>query len=189
MPDLSKHPILHQISEVIHAIEICGASPALTNAVCKASALYEPAFALVDAKSATLDAVAAVVPSGTPLLVIDDAEIERQVLAAGLDVAPRVTPEQIDALMARVVYTFDERPNGSTVTFAHALLDGTFFVATGMSACVSPENYNSEIGRNIAMSNAARAARDKLWELEGYRLRATMLTDAEFVGGSMAITD
>lgn len=40
MPDLSKHPILHQISEVIHAIEICGASPALTNAVCKASALY-----------------------------------------------------------------------------------------------------------------------------------------------------
>lgn len=100
-----------------------------------------------------------------------------------------MTPEQIDALMARVVYTFDERPNGSTVTFAHAMLDGTFFLATGMSACVSPENYNSEIGRNIATSNAARAARDKLWEVEGYRLRANMISDAEFIGGSMAITD
>jgi hypothetical protein len=43
-----------------------------------------------------------------------------------------------------------------------------------MSACVSAENYNSEIGRNIATSNAARAARDKLWEFEGYRLRANL---------------
>lgn len=189
MPDLSKHPILRQISDLIHSIEALGASSLLTNLVCKAHALYEPAEALVDAKAATLDAVAVVVPSGTPLLVIDDAEIERQVLAAGLDVAPRVTPEQIDALMARVVYTFDERPNGSTVTFAHAMLDGTFFLATGMSACVSPENYNPEIGRNIATSNAARATRDKLWELEGYRLRANMISDAEFLGGSMAITD
>ena len=189
MPDLSKHPILRQISELVQAIEACGASPALTDAVCKAYALYEPAEALVDAQTATLEALEVVVPAGTPLLVIDDAGIEQQVRAAGADVAPRVTPEQIDALMARVVYTYDERPNGSTVTFAHALLDGTFFLASGMSACVSLANYNAEIGRNIATSNAARAARDKLWELEGYRLRATMLTDAEFVGGSMAITD
>ena len=189
MPDLSKHPILRQISDLIQAIEVCGASPALTDAVIKACALYEPAEALVDAKIATLEAREVVVPAGTPLQVIDDAGIEQQVRAAGSDVAPRVTPEQIDALMARVVYTYDERPNGSTVTLAHALLDGNFYLASGMSACVSPANYNAEIGRNIATSNAARAARDKLWELEGYRLRANLLSDAEFIGGDMAITD
>ena len=185
MPDLSKHPILRQISELVQAIEACGASPALTDAVCKAYALYEPAEALVDAQTATLEALEVVVPAGTPLQVIDDAGIEQQVRAAGSDVAPRVTPEQIDALMARVVYTYDERPNGSTATFAHAFLDGKFFVASGMSACVSAENYNSEIGRNIATSNAARAARDKLWEFEGYRLRANLQTDAQFINEIM----
>lgn len=187
MPDLSKHPILRQLSELVQAIEACGASPALTYAVCKASALYEPAGALVDAQTATLDAVEVVVPAGTPLLVIDDAGIEQQVRAAGLDVAPRITPEQIDALMARVVYTYDERPNGSTVTLAHALFDGTFYLASGMSNCISPVNYNPEIGRNIATSNAARAARDKLWELEGYRLRAHLQTSAECARALAAI--
>ena len=187
MPDISKHSILRQISDLIYAIEALGASSALTNVVCKAYALYEPAEALVDSRTATL--VSGSVSSGSPLPAIADSDIERQIRSAGADVAPRVTPEQIDALMARIVYTYDERPNGSTVTFAHALLDGQFWLASGTSACVSPANYKSEIGRKLAAGNAERAARDKLWELEGYRLRATMLTDAEFVGGSMAITD
>lgn len=105
---------------------------------------------------------------------LDDDAIERQVREAGADSAPRVTPDQINALMARVVYTYDERPNDSTVTFAHALLDGSFFLASGMSACVSSANYNADIGRQIAQDNAAKAARDKLWELEGYRLRCQL---------------
>ena len=54
MPDLSKHPILQQISDLIHAIEVCGASPALTKAVCMAEALYKPAEALVDSKVSTI---------------------------------------------------------------------------------------------------------------------------------------
>lgn len=121
--------------------------------------------------------------------ISDDLAIEAQIKSAGAETAPRVTPAQIDALMARVVFSYDERPNGSTVTFAHALLDGQFYLASGTSACVSAANYNSAIGRKLATSNAECAARDKLWELEGYRLRATLLADAEFVGGSMAITD
>ena len=40
MPDISKHPILRQISELVQAIELCGASPALTNAVSMACALF-----------------------------------------------------------------------------------------------------------------------------------------------------
>ncbi len=179
MPDISKHPILRQISELVQAIELCGASPALTNAVSMACALYEPAEALVDSKTAVLSQF----ENAT-----DDA-IEQRIQEVGADAAPRVTPGQIDALMARVVYTFDERPNGSTATFAHAFLDGAFHLASGMSACVSPANYNSEIGRKIATDNAARLARDKLWELEGYRLRATIASNQEFISGSMAITD
>ena len=65
-------------------------------------------------------------------------------------VAPRVTKADIDALMARVTYTVEQRPGGTTSTFVHAFLDGKFFLATGFSACVNAEN--------------------KLWELEGYRL-------------------
>lgn len=179
MPDISKHPVLRQISELIRAIEVCGASPELTQAVCLAAALYAPVEALVDSKTA-------VIGHFEPAA---DGAIEAQIKAIGADTAPRVTPAQIDGLMARVVYTYDERPNGSTVTFAHALLDGQFYLASGTSACVSAANYKPEIGRKLATSNAERAARDKLWELEGYRLRATLMADAEFVCGGMAITD
>lgn len=39
MTDISKHPLLKQAYEVCQAIELCGASTELTNAVTKASAL------------------------------------------------------------------------------------------------------------------------------------------------------
>lgn len=41
------------------------------------------------------------------------------------------------------------------------------FVITESSACVSPENYNEEIGTNICLDKIA----DKIWELEAYRLQ------------------
>ena len=41
------------------------------------------------------------------------------------------------------------------------------FIVTGESAAASPENFDEEIGRSIARSNA----RDKIWQLEGYLLR------------------
>lgn len=105
-----------------------------------------------------------------PLPLIDDEAAEQLIRAVGADEAPRVTKEVIDALMARIVYTCEQRPNGSTTTLCHAFLDGQFFLATGMSACVSVENFNAELGRELATGKAANAARDKLWELEGYRL-------------------
>lgn len=86
--------------------------------------------------------------------------------------APRVTPAEIAALMERVHYQVELRPAGSTSTFVHAFLDGRFYLGTGHSACVSPENYRQEIGTDIASRHARRIAEDKLWELEGYRLYA-----------------
>ena len=99
---------------------------------------------------------------------MNDQEIEKDIQAKGLT-APRITKDQIDALMARVLFYYVV-PEGTTSTFAHAYLDGKFYLATGHSACVSPENFNAEIGIKIAQSKAEAAARDKLWELEGYRL-------------------
>lgn len=99
--------------------------------------------------------------------------IEDEIQAKGLT-APRVTKADIDALMARIVYTYDVRPNGSTSTLAHAFLDGEFLLASGHSACVSVENFDAELGMKIATENARKAAENKLWELEGYALRKSM---------------
>ena len=101
---------------------------------------------------------------------MNDHDIEQEIQAKGLT-APRVTPADIKALMDRIVYTFDVRPNGSTTTLAHAFLDGNFYLATGVSACVSVENFDAELGKDIAIAGAKAAAEDKLWELEGYALR------------------
>ena len=87
-------------------------------------------------------------------------------------VAPRVTKDQIDALMDRVVYVNVQQPGDTTSTFVHAYLDGKFFLATGFSGCVNKENFDAGIGLRLALSNAEKQAENKLWELEGYRLFA-----------------
>jgi hypothetical protein len=103
--------------------------------------------------------------------------IEQQIRAKGLN-APRVTPGQVDALMARVAFIAEQRPGGSTSTFVHAFLDGKFYLATGKSACVDPANFDAGIGFEIASKQCSQLARDKLWELEGYALYKQLL-DAE----------
>jgi hypothetical protein len=103
---------------------------------------------------------------------MNDNQTEQAIQAKGLT-APRITPDQIAMLHASLTYVTSV-PEGSTSTFVHAYLPGTsgrmFHLATGHSACVSPENFNAELGYNIAFSKAQALAKDKLWELEGYRL-------------------
>lgn len=94
--------------------------------------------------------------------------IEEMIQAKGLT-APRVHPETIERLKARIEFR-QVVPEGTTSTFIHAFLDGRFFLGSGHSACVNPENFDSAIGHSIAMSKARQAAEEKLWELEGYRL-------------------
>lgn len=100
---------------------------------------------------------------------MNDQELEQEIQAKGLT-APRVTNDQINALMARVSY-FGGRIGETTSTVVHAFLDGEFLLASGHSACVSAANYDAEIGFNLAKSNAEKKARDQLWQLEGYALR------------------
>lgn len=104
-----------------------------------------------------------------------DQSVEQEIQAKGLN-APRITPEHINDLMERVIFNIVVL-EGTTSTFAHAYLDGKFHLATGYSACVSPENFDAEIGQKIALNKAEAMAKDKLWELEGYRLYAC-LTDS-----------
>lgn len=108
---------------------------------------------------------------------MNDSRIEQEIKAKGLN-APHVTKDMIDALMKRVSYFFVV-PEGTTSTFAHAFLDQKFFLASGHSACVSPENFNEELGRSIAMDKANAASRDRLWEMEGYRLYASLHNDPQ----------
>lgn len=77
--------------------------------------------------------------------------------------APKVTLDQINALIVGAQFWQVE---GTTLTVcAMKLKNGTMVV--GQSACVSPENFDAEIGKNIAYDDAI----DKVWSLEGYLLR------------------
>lgn len=102
-------------------------------------------------------------------MIDSDSVVEAMIQDKGLT-APRVMPKAIDALVASLIFHVHTYP-GTTATIALATLPNGFVVAQGQSACASPENYNKEIGDKIAVDNARDAARQKLWELEGYVLK------------------
>ena len=112
-----------------------------------------------------------------------DQAIERAIVSAGANVAPRVTPADIEAaIVAEHYFTAEEGVQGALaktnpdlgvevpslnlLTFCVLTLRNGFTV-TGESACASPENFNSEIGRRIARENAV----SKVWPLLGYALK------------------
>lgn len=87
-------------------------------------------------------------------------------------VFPKVTTEQIDALMQQVTYETHIVP-GTTTTIATAMLKiglVTFTLANEFTACVDARNFNAQLGAKYAIEKAAKVAREKLWELEGYVL-------------------
>lgn len=97
--------------------------------------------------------------------MINETELENEIQAKGLT-APRVTPDQVDAQIVGCAFW---QPEGTTVTVCLMQLRNGFTV-TGESACASPENFDRELGEKIARDNA----RQKIWALEGYRLRSEL---------------
>ena len=93
---------------------------------------------------------------------MNEAQLEKEIVGKGL-VAPRITPESINAVIAKEQYYVF--PDTTLTVCALTLLNG--FQVVGESACASPENFDAEIGRRIARDNA----RQKIWALEGYLLR------------------
>jgi len=114
---------------------------------------------------------------------VSDASIEQEIQAKGLT-APRVTPADIEANIAGEVYFTAAQAADSAsgvpamdefrekyqslqyLTFCVLVLQNGFTV-TGESACASPKNFNTEIGRKIARANAVQ----KVWPLMGYALK------------------
>lgn len=109
----------------------------------------------------------------------EEQHIEQEIQDKGLN-APRLTPDHIDSKIKSVEYILPrdvcKRDNGveifdaplplQTLTFCILTLENGFTV-TGESACVSPENFDAEIGKKIAYENAC----EKIWMLEGYLLK------------------
>lgn len=103
---------------------------------------------------------------------MSDQDIEREIQAKGLN-HPRVRPESIDRLMRLVRYHTHFVP-GTTTTVVTAIAGNGFTLATEISACASPANFDPEIGRKAALERCEKAARDKLWELEGWHLKRNL---------------
>lgn len=125
-----------------------------------------------------------------------DNQIESEIQAKGLT-APRITPADIEANIVSVSYftasqgvlgeavsncesdvcvgdvVYDDGQESDAalrlLTFCVIVLRNGFTV-TGESACASPENFDADIGRQIARQNAVA----KIWPLMGYELRSKL---------------
>lgn len=120
---------------------------------------------------------------------MNDQTIEQEIVACGANVAPRITPADIEANIASEHYFTaadgDDSENAVSVgderggaykklrllTLCVLVLKNGFTV-TGESACASPENFNAEIGRKVARANAVQ----KIWTLMGYELKQRLHT-------------
>lgn len=101
----------------------------------------------------------------------DDARMEAEIQTLNL-IYPRVEKSVIYELMLSVRYKCHV-VEGTTTTMAVAVLpmgNVNFTLAHEFTACVDPRNFNAALGEKYAIQKAANAARDKLWELEGYFL-------------------
>lgn len=106
---------------------------------------------------------------------MSDQTIEN-ILAARGEIAPRITPADIDAAIASEHYftagvacealNQPVHPSLDTLTFCVLILKNGFTV-TGESACASPENFDATIGRKVARTKAV----EKVWTLLDYALK------------------
>ena len=110
-----------------------------------------------------------------------NASVERQIQSKGLT-APRVTPAALKANIVSAHYFTALQgamyPNSmddpseedaaalSLLTFCVLVLQNGFTVS-GESACASAENFDAQVGRQIARQNAEQ----KIWPLMGYALK------------------
>lgn len=96
---------------------------------------------------------------------MNEKALEQEMSDKGLN-APRVTSDMIDEIIRyEDYYVFPD----TTLTICCLTLSNGFNV-TGESAAVSLENFDQDIGRRVARENA----RNKIWALEGYRLKTNL---------------
>lgn len=75
----------------------------------------------------------------------------------------RITPEALNAeIIDESFYVF---PRTTVTVCALTLKNG--YVVIGHSAAADPENFNEQVGQDIARTNA----KNNIWHLLGFRLR------------------
>ena len=99
---------------------------------------------------------------------MNENELEEEIQAKNLN-APRLTPDIIDSLIKEKAF----HRLTAKLTVCVLTLQNEFEL-TGESSCVSPANYNKEIGEDIAFTNA----RDKIWPLAGYALKQKLYEES-----------
>lgn len=75
----------------------------------------------------------------------------------------KLTVEHLESLVLTEQYHVFP---GTTMTVCCLTLKSGFAVI-GESACINPDDFDESVGQEIARANAI----DKLWALEGYRLK------------------
>lgn len=101
---------------------------------------------------------------------MNEQDIETEIQSKNLN-APRLSPEKIDALIKKEAYYIF--PDSLLTVCCLTLQNG--YTVTGESACVSPENFDQELGEKIAFGRA----RDKIRALEGYALKERLFQQAQ----------
>lgn len=113
-------------------------------------------------------------------------DLEQEIQNKGANVAPRITPSHIEDCIASVhFFTAADGVNGAKRPDA-VIMDDSLqslellticvlvlkngFTVVGKSACASPENFNADIGKDVAW----RDAKEQIWPLEGYLLKQNL---------------
>lgn len=113
-------------------------------------------------------------------------DLEQEIQNKGANVAPRITPSHIEDCIASVhfftaadgvnsakrpdtVISDDSLQSLELLTICVLVLKNGFTIV-GKSACASPENYNADIGKDVAW----RDAKEQIWPLEGYLLKQNL---------------
>jgi hypothetical protein len=95
--------------------------------------------------------------------------VEERIVAKGLT-APRLTPDDISNTIKQTA--FHVFPDTQLTVCCLTLTNG--FNVIGHSAPASPENFDAELGRDIAF----RKAREQIWQLEGYLLKQQLYEES-----------
>jgi hypothetical protein len=100
---------------------------------------------------------------------MSEADIEKEIQDKNLN-APRLNPGHIEmAIVCEAYHVFE----GTTLTVCCLTLRNGYNVV-GTSAAASLANFDEELGRKIARSDA----REKIWELEGYLLKQRLYNES-----------
>ena len=108
---------------------------------------------------------------------VTDRSIESLIRATG-KTAPRITPMHVDACILKAEYHVF--PGTQLTVCCMTLMNGS--TVTGESACASPENFDKGIAEQIAYQQA----KQKIWALEGYRLKCDLADEAAFVAAAVS---